>query len=221
MHCASWCAGGSRRSVHDCHRGGRSLGVALGDVDFALGALEHEGFVLRGRFTPGSRSSSGASGACWPASTVTPSTVCARRSSRHRCGLHAVPVAWQRAAPDARPRAGRTRSRAGAAGRVRGTGRCVGSRRASGPAGRIRPLWLDGLCLSGRSPGAVCRRERLERPQGRPIRTTPIALFRRERGAVWRSLTVPPDPAQLPLSHSPALRSMRSSNEARRSSATW
>src|SRR5207248_5545314 len=35
-----------------------------------------------------------------------------------------------------------------------------------------------------------------------PIRTTPIALFRRERGAVWRSLTVQPDPASLPLSHS-------------------
>src|SRR3989442_1601594 len=31
----------------------RSLGVAVGDVEFALGALEHEGFVLRGRFTPG------------------------------------------------------------------------------------------------------------------------------------------------------------------------
>src|SRR5207253_721463 len=25
----------------------------VADVDFALGALEHEGFVLRGRFTPG------------------------------------------------------------------------------------------------------------------------------------------------------------------------
>src|SRR5258708_25011486 len=31
----------------------RSLGVAGGDVDFALGALEHAGFVLRGRVTPG------------------------------------------------------------------------------------------------------------------------------------------------------------------------
>src|SRR2546430_16925148 len=30
-----------------------ALGVAQGDVDFALGALEHEGFVLRGQFTPG------------------------------------------------------------------------------------------------------------------------------------------------------------------------
>src|SRR5207247_10946931 len=30
-----------------------ALGVPVADVDFALGALEHEGFVLRGRFTPG------------------------------------------------------------------------------------------------------------------------------------------------------------------------
>src|SRR5216117_3183929 len=30
-----------------------ALDVPVADVDFALGALEHEGFVLRGRFTPG------------------------------------------------------------------------------------------------------------------------------------------------------------------------
>src|ERR1051325_10828947 len=33
---------------------GTAMGVAVADVDFALGALEHEGFALRGRFTPGS-----------------------------------------------------------------------------------------------------------------------------------------------------------------------
>src|SRR5207244_4193944 len=32
---------------------GGALGVPVPDVDFALGALEHEGLVLRGRFTPG------------------------------------------------------------------------------------------------------------------------------------------------------------------------
>jgi ATP-dependent Lhr-like helicase len=31
----------------------RTLGLAAGDVDFGMGALEQEGFVLRGRFTPG------------------------------------------------------------------------------------------------------------------------------------------------------------------------
>src|SRR3970040_339115 len=30
-----------------------ALGLPVGDVDFALGALEHEGFALRGRCSPG------------------------------------------------------------------------------------------------------------------------------------------------------------------------
>src|SRR5207244_47649 len=69
--------------------------------------------------------------------------------------------------------------------------------------GEYDPLWLDGLCLSGEiawgrlSPAASSNGHK-----SGPIRTTPIALFRRERGAVWRSLTVQPDPASLPLSHS-------------------
>src|SRR5438128_2418373 len=68
--------------------------------------------------------------------------------------------------------------------------------------GEYDPLWLDGLCLSGEiawgrlSPAASSNGHK-----SGPIRTTPIALFRRERGAVWRSLTVQPDPASLPLSH--------------------
>jgi ATP-dependent Lhr-like helicase len=37
--------------------------------------------------------------------------------------------------------------------------------------------------------------------KGGPIRTTPIALFRRERGIVWRGLEPPPEPTRLPLSH--------------------
>src|SRR5256886_5890488 len=81
----------------------RSLGVAVGDVDFALGALEHEGFVLRGRFTPG----------------VAALEWCERRllARIHRYTLDRLrreiePVTaadfmrfllrWQRAAPDAR-----------------------------------------------------------------------------------------------------------------------
>src|SRR5206468_601308 len=34
-----------------------------------------------------------------------------------------------------------------------------------------------------------------------PVRTTPVALFRRERGDVWRSLAASPEPGKLPLSH--------------------
>jgi len=47
------------------------------------------------------------------------------------------------------------------------------------------------------SPGAPSNGHK-----GGPIRTTPIALFRRERGAVWRSLTVPPIRPQLRSRHS-------------------
>src|SRR5438094_878347 len=68
--------------------------------------------------------------------------------------------------------------------------------------GEYDPLWLDGLCLSGEiawgrlSPAAPSNGHK-----SGPIRTTPVALFRRDRGAVWRSLAVHPDPADLPLSH--------------------
>ncbi len=72
--------------------------------------------------------------------------------------------------------------------------------------GEYDPLWLDGLCLSGEIAwGRLSQTRNAEggtrnRKTG-PIRTTPVALFRRERGAIWRSLTLEPDPAELPLSH--------------------
>jgi len=183
----------------------RSLGVALGDVDFALGALEHEGFVLRGRFTPG----------------VAELEWCERRllARIHRYTLDRLrqeiePVTaadfmrfllrWQRAAPDARAEG--PEGLAAVLELLDGYEAPAGAWEADVlPArlGEYDPLWLDGLCLSGAiawgrlSPGAPSNGHK-----GGPIRTTPIALFRRERGAVWRSLTVPPDPAQLPLSHS-------------------
>src|SRR5207245_966280 len=65
------------------------------------------------------------------------------------------------------------------------------------------PLWLDGLCLSGEIAwGRVSAVAPSNGHKSGPIRTTPIALFRRERGAVWRSLRTQPEPAQLALSHS-------------------
>ena len=47
------------------------------------------------------------------------------------------------------------------------------------------PLWLDALCLSGRVVWG--RSGRVELGGGtRPIRTTPIAIVRRERQTTWR-----------------------------------
>src|SRR5204863_1570971 len=70
-------------------------------------------------------------------------------------------------------------------------------------------LWLDGLCLSGEVAwGRLSQTRNVEggtrnRKTG-PIRTTPVALFRRERGAIWRSLSPPPDTTDGALSHTAA-----------------
>src|SRR3989475_5776374 len=69
------------------------------------------------------------------------------------------------------------------------------------------PLWLDGLCLSGEIAWGRLSATRnadvgTRNRRSGPIRTTPVALFRRERGAVWRSLNAQSDPSELPLSHS-------------------
>ena len=185
----------------------RSLGVPAGDVDFALGALEHEGFVLRGRFTPG----------------VVELEWCERRllARIHRYTLDRLrqeiePVTaadfmrflleWQRAAPDARAEG--PEGLGAVLDLLDGYEAPAAAWEADVLPARLGdydPLWLDGLCLSGEiawgrlSPAAPSNGGG---HKAGPIRTTPIALFRRERGVVWQSLTVQADPAHLSLSHS-------------------
>ncbi len=184
----------------------RSLGVAVGDVEFAFGALEHEGFVLRGRFTPG----------------VAALEWCERRllARIHRYTLDRLrqeiePVTaadfmrfllkWHRAAPDARAEG--PEGLAAVLELLDGYEVPAGAWEADVlPArlGEYDPLWLDGLCLSGEI--AWGRLSAAAPSNGGhksgPIRTTPIALFRRERGVFWQSMTAQADPAHLPLSHS-------------------
>src|SRR5207249_309089 len=181
-----------------------SLGVAVADVDFALGALEHEGFVLRGHFSPG----------------VAELEWCERRllARIHRYTLDRLrqeiePVTaadfmrfllrWQRVTPDTRAEG--PDGLAAVLDLLDGYEVPAGAWEADVlPArlGEYDPLWLDGLCLSGEIAwGRVSPVASGNGHKSGPIRTTPIALFRRERGAVWRSLTVQPDPAALPLTH--------------------
>jgi len=183
----------------------RALGVPVSDVDFALGALEHEGFVLRGRFTP----------------HVAELEWCERRllARIHRYTLDRLrreiePVSaadfmrflcrWQRAAPEARAE--------GPEGLAAVLELLDGYEVPAGAwesdvlptrLGEYDPLWLDGLCLSGEIAwGRLSPAGPSNGHKSGPIRTTPVALFRRERGEVWRSLTAQLDAAALPLSHS-------------------
>src|SRR5260370_1257647 len=68
-------------------------------------------------------------------------------------------------------------------------------------------VWLDGLCLSGEIAwGRLTAMRNAEvgtrnRKAG-PVRSTPIALFRRDRGEIWRAGSPEIDAAALPLSSS-------------------
>jgi ATP-dependent helicase Lhr and Lhr-like helicase len=174
-------------------------------VDFALGALEHEGFVLRGHFTP----------------RVADLEWCERRllARIHRYTLDRLrreiePVSaadfmrfllrWQRAAPATRAEG--PEGLAAVLEQLDGFELPAGAWEADVLPTRLvdyDPLWLDGLCLSGEIAwGRVSPAATANGHKSGPIRTTPIALFRRERGAVWQSLTGQPDPAALSLTHS-------------------
>ena len=182
-----------------------ALGLPAPDVDFALGALEHEGFVLRGHFSPG----------------LAELEWCERRllARIHRYTLDRLrqeiePVTaadfmrfllrWQRVTPDTRAEG--PEGLAAVLDVLDGYEVPAGSWESDVlpcRLGEYDPLWLDGLCLSGEIAwGRISPTATGNGHKSGPIRTTPIALFRRERGAVWRSLTAPADPAELSLSHS-------------------
>ncbi len=189
------------------------LAVPAGDIDFALAGLEREGFVLRGRFSPGEERLE------W----------CERRllSRIHRYTLDRLrreiePVTaaefmrfllrWQRVAPDTQGEG--PEGLAAVLDTLDGFELPAAAWESDILPARIRgydPLWLDGLCLSGeiawgrlaRGTDGGVRRAEGARKSG-PIRTTPITLFRRERGEVWRALAGVPEGDKLPLSHAAA-----------------
>jgi ATP-dependent Lhr-like helicase len=184
-----------------------ALGVPDGDIDLALVGLEREGFALRGRFSPGEDRLE------W----------CERRllARVHRYTLDRLrreiePVTaadfmrfllrWQRVAPGTQAEG--PDGLAAALDTLDGFELPAASWESDVLPARVRdydPLWLDGLCLSGELAWGRLGRRMAEagapaRKSG-PIRTTPITLFRRERGEIWRALAGVPDPAKLPLSH--------------------
>ncbi|HEY6853443.1 MAG TPA: hypothetical protein VI139_04295 [Gemmatimonadales bacterium] len=184
------------------------FGVAAGDVDFALAALEHEGFVLRGHFTP----------------SRTELEWCERRllARIHRYTLDRLrkeiePVTaadfmrfllrWQRVGGDARAEG--PDGLAAVLELLDGYELPAAAWETEILPARLAeydPLWLDALCLSGQvawgrlTPPARAADVAPSRKSG-PIRTTRIALFHRERGDVWRALNPAPDAAAASLSH--------------------
>jgi ATP-dependent Lhr-like helicase len=177
------------------------LGLPAGDIDFALAALEHEGFALRGRF------SSGVEGTEW----------CERRllARIHRYTLDRLrkeiePVTaadflrflfkWQRLATGSRAEG--PEGLAAVLDLLDGYELAAGAWESDILPARLTdydPLWLDGLCLSGEVAWGRLTVATRNKKMG-PVKSTPIALFRRDRGQMWRAGLPEVDAVTLPLS---------------------
>jgi ATP-dependent Lhr-like helicase len=174
-----------------------SLNVSEGDADIALAALEGEGVVLRGQFTP---STNGAAPLEW----------CDRRllARIHRYTLNRLraeiePVsaadfmrflfAWQRLDPE--HRVAGLEGLASVIGQLDGFELPAAAWETDVLSGRLEeydPMLLDTLCMMGRvawgRTGGRAGGQADGRTGGRtagPIRSTPIALFLREHAADW------------------------------------
>ena len=170
-----------------------ALGLDPPQVDIALASLEREGLVLRGRFTTETDELE------W----------CERRllARIHRYTLDRLrseiePVsaadfmrfllAWQRVTPDARA-VGPEGLRA-ALDLLEGYEVAAAGWETDVLPARTSdydPVWLDALCLSGEWGWGGLRASGAAHAEGQrpgPIRSTPIALYRRERAGSWRAL---------------------------------
>jgi ATP-dependent Lhr-like helicase len=156
-------------------------------VQLALLALEREGYVLRGRFSPGGQTEE------W----------CERhllaRIHRYTVGRlrrEIEPVAradfmrflfdWQRVAPHLRVRG--AEALAGVLGQLEGFQAAAGAWESEILPSRVADYginWLDDLCRSGRL--LWCRLAGRSRSAGGPLRSTPIVLLPRKNLGLWRA----------------------------------
>jgi ATP-dependent Lhr-like helicase len=166
-----------------------SLNVSESDADVALAALEGEGVVLRGQFTP---STNGAAPLEW----------CDRRllARIHRYTLNRLraeiePVsaadfmrflfAWQRLDPE--HRVAGLEGLASVIGQLDGFELPAAAWETDVLSGRLEeydPMLLDTLCMMGRVAWGRTG-GRADGRSGGPIRSTPIALFLREHANEW------------------------------------
>lgn len=175
------------------------LGISPGDAGFALASLEREGYVLRGRFTPG------ASEEEW----------CERhllarihRYTVKRLRREIEPVAradfmrflfdWQRVSAGSRVRG--AESLAGVLSQLEGFQAAAGAWESDILPSRVADYginWLDDLCRAGRIVWARLPGRSAGKARGGPLKSTPIVLLPRARMAQWSALSAGQPEAEL------------------------
>ena len=184
------------------------LGLEPDDIAPALAALETEGFVLRGRFTPGANAEEWCDRRLLARihhytvrrlrAEIEP--VAARDFLRFLCAWHHVTEETRLEGPDAVTVA---------AGLLEGFEAPAGAWETELLPARIadyEPAWLDDACLAGRlawgrlTPGRGSNGDR----SVSPLRTTPVSVLPRRHLAVWTALAGVGDGA-LPGVRAPAV----------------
>ena len=172
------------------------LGIETGLAQGALTALEAEGFVMRGQFSPG------ASAEEWCERRLL-ARIHERTVGRLRAAMEPIPardflrflVSWQRVAPGTQME-GRD-AVTSIVEQLEGFEAQAGAWESEILPARLAnydPAWLDEQCFAGRISWARIK-PRGERPDGggpvsvpSPLRTTPIALFSRRHAQRWSLL---------------------------------
>jgi ATP-dependent helicase Lhr and Lhr-like helicase len=170
-----------------------TMALPIYAIESALMSLESEGFVMRGRFTPGATPGTG------------PIEWCARRllARIHRYTLNRLrkeiePVSpadfmrflltWQRVAPGDRGEG--SESLSAIVDQLEGFEAAAGAWEGEILPARLaayEPEWLDSLCLSGRIVWTrLSPQKGVAKGVGSgPVRSTPIALLNRKNFAAW------------------------------------
>ena len=181
-----------------------SSGLNKLEIETALLRLEAEGFVIRGKFTPGVTETE------WSARRLL-ARIHSYTLNRLRQEIEPVAssdfirflLAWQKVAPDHQMEGPESlkaiieQLEGFEAPAAAWEGELLPARMVE-----YDPAWLDALCLSGEvvwarltplSPSAAVENGERTRGSG-PVRNTPIALLRRKNFALWSSVF--PQPAQ-------------------------
>jgi ATP-dependent Lhr-like helicase len=178
------------------------LGLDLDEIAAALTALQTQGAIMRGRYTPGAAEDE------W----------CERgllarihRYTVKRLRAEIEPVAardflrfllsWQRVTADARMEG--PDALEAVIGQLEGYEAAAGAWETEILPARLKgyePAWLDDLCLAGRVAWARLK-PRNARPNGNersvgPVRSTPITLLARRHAPIWAALSPSPEGIQ-------------------------
>jgi ATP-dependent Lhr-like helicase len=183
-----------------------SSGLSNLEIETALLKLEAEGFVIRGKFTPGTTVTE------WSARRLL-ARIHSYTLNRLRQEIEPVAssdfirflLAWQKVAPDHQMEG--PESLKAIIEQLEGVEAPAAAWEGELlPARMVEydPAWLDALCLSGEvvwarlTPLTRSAVDNGERTRGSgPVRNTPIALLRRKNFALWSAVFPQPTPASI------------------------